>query len=242
MKTFIYTLTDPRTNQIRYVGKSNNPQKRYYEHCNKLKRKTYKNNWINELKKCNHKPILEIIDEVPINEWIFWETYWISQIKAWGFILTNNTIGGDGCTFGNQTSFKKGYVPINKGIPLTQEAKDKLRKLNLGKKQTQETKEKRNTKLKGRKVKNLDQLLKNGEKTRFKKGQVPWNKDIIGHKLGGKKKAKPVQQFDLNNNLIAEFLSYSDAAKYTGISGETIRRCCNGKYLKSGGYVWKYKV
>ena len=32
--TFIYTLTDPITNEVRYVGKANNLQARYIEHMN----------------------------------------------------------------------------------------------------------------------------------------------------------------------------------------------------------------
>ena len=37
---------------------------------------------------------MEIIDEVPEEEWEFWEQYWISQFKCWGFNLTNLTLGG----------------------------------------------------------------------------------------------------------------------------------------------------
>ena len=47
---------------------------------------------------------------------MFWETYWISQFKTWGYNLINYTEGGDGSTFGNQTSFKKGQKPWNYGI------------------------------------------------------------------------------------------------------------------------------
>lgn len=108
--TNIYTLTDPRTNEIRYVGKANNVSQRYKAHLNRArKHQIHKKNWIESLKRDGLKPIIDIIDVVPINEWIFWETYWISQIRSWGFNLVNYTNGGDGCTFGNQTSFKKGH-------------------------------------------------------------------------------------------------------------------------------------
>lgn len=39
---------------------------------------------------------MEVLDIVENDEWQFWEQYWISQTKAWGFNLTNLTIGGDG--------------------------------------------------------------------------------------------------------------------------------------------------
>ena len=107
--TNIYTLTDPRTNEVRYVGKANNVSQRYKAHLNRArKHQIHKKNWIELLKREGLKPIIEVVEVVPINEWIFWEKYWISQFRVWGFNLINYTNGGDGCTFGNQTSFKKG--------------------------------------------------------------------------------------------------------------------------------------
>ena len=69
----IYTLIDPRDNQVRYVGKTNN---------------------IKRLIRNDYKPIIEILDEVDEAEWEFWEKYWICQFKAWGFDLVNATDGG----------------------------------------------------------------------------------------------------------------------------------------------------
>jgi len=107
--TNIYILIDPRDNKVRYVGKANNVSQRYQAHLNKArKHQIHKASWIKQLKELNLRPILEVVDIVPIDKWIFWETYWIAQFKAWGFDLINYTSGGDGCTFANQTSFKKG--------------------------------------------------------------------------------------------------------------------------------------
>jgi len=36
-KTFIYTLRDPITDEIKYVGKSDDPKSRLVEHINKSK-------------------------------------------------------------------------------------------------------------------------------------------------------------------------------------------------------------
>jgi hypothetical protein len=100
----IYTLSDPRTNEIRYIGKTNNLIKRFNKHINesKLSTKSHKKAWINQLLKLNLKPIIEVIDIVPKNEWVFWETYWISQFRTWGFDLVNNTNGGEGVSIGNK--------------------------------------------------------------------------------------------------------------------------------------------
>ena len=95
--TYIYSLSDPITHEIRYIGKTNNIVKRLYGHLTKsnLVKYTHKNNWIKQLLLYGSKPIIEIIDKVPNSEWIFWEIYWISQFKVWGFNLTNLTDGGD---------------------------------------------------------------------------------------------------------------------------------------------------
>lgn len=112
--TNIYILIDPVTQEVRYVGKANNVSQRYKAHLNRArKHQVHKLNWINSLKNKGLKPILELIDIVPIDEWVFWETYWISQFKSWGFNLINYTNGGDGSTFGNQTTFKKGNIAFN---------------------------------------------------------------------------------------------------------------------------------
>lgn len=94
-KTFIYTLSDEKG--IRYVGKSNNPEKRLKMHLKECKlKRTIKEKWIFSLKLSGESPKLEIIDEVNVDEWIFFEIYWISQLKSWGFNLLNGTSGGEG--------------------------------------------------------------------------------------------------------------------------------------------------
>ena len=80
METYIYTLTDPRTNQIKYVGKTNNPYYRFRMHIHEAKNgNTYKQNWIKGLLKSNLEPVFEIIDTIDNKDWMFWEQFWISQ-------------------------------------------------------------------------------------------------------------------------------------------------------------------
>jgi hypothetical protein len=46
-KVYIYSLTDPITNEIRYIGKSINPNQRYHSHLSRSKEvKTHTNCWI----------------------------------------------------------------------------------------------------------------------------------------------------------------------------------------------------
>ncbi len=51
---------------------------------------------------------------------------------------------------------------------------------------------------------------------------------------------KEVMQLDLYGNLIARFVSVSEASKYSGISKTCISRCCRGEREQSGGFLWNY--
>ena len=87
-KTFIYCLYDPITDLPKYIGKSNNPEKRFKEHL-KDKTKSKKVNWIKSLIKKDLKPKLEILDEVDENTWEIMESMYISLFRGWGFELLN---------------------------------------------------------------------------------------------------------------------------------------------------------
>ena len=93
-KTFIYALCDPDTAMVRYVGKSDNPEKRLRGHFYE-KSKTHKTNWINTLKKQNKKPVLKIIEEVDRSAWEASEIKWIAYYRNLSGNLTNTTDGGD---------------------------------------------------------------------------------------------------------------------------------------------------
>lgn len=92
--TFIYTLADPRTNEIRYVGKTNDPAYRAKTH--RRKEHTKKGRWVGALLSLGLEPKLEILDEVPFSEWMFWEQHWIQVMRGWGFRLLNADNGGLG--------------------------------------------------------------------------------------------------------------------------------------------------
>lgn len=115
-------LTDPRTNEPKYIGQTKQELRiRLNRHVvDRTKSSTYKNNWIIQLKKQGLRPNIELIETVPVNEWEFWETYWISQFKQWGFRLTNLTPGGEGCIGGSGC----------KGYRHTKEARKKISNAN----------------------------------------------------------------------------------------------------------------
>jgi hypothetical protein len=175
-KTFIYTLTDPRTNQVRYVGKSNNPTKRLYCHLGRTE-KNHKHSWLVNLNTNGLKPILDIVDEVPITEWKFWEIYWISQFKTWGFDLTNLTNGGEGFASGDLNPAHLPHVKAlrsktHKGKTISQKTRDKISlsltgrenpehsKRMTGRKQTEEHKKASGIGLRGKKSKLNEEQVK----------------------------------------------------------------------------------
>ncbi len=70
MKVYIYCLIDPLTNQLKYIGKTVNPTKRYSSHLNEIK-KDKKSTWVQSLKNNGTNPEFLILDICEENEWIF---------------------------------------------------------------------------------------------------------------------------------------------------------------------------
>jgi len=137
--TFIYSLDDPRTGEPCYIGKANDPQKRLMGHLRSrnLLNITHKVSWIKSLLKRDLKPVLNIVDEIPLNNWQFWEQHYISLYKSWGFNLTNGTKGGDGNDCWQKLhseETKKKISLAHLGKKLSKEHKSKLGLLKIGNK------------------------------------------------------------------------------------------------------------
>lgn len=97
----IYALSDPRTEEPRYIGKSSSGLIRARSHMypSSLIKKDnpYKNNWLRKLKKLGLKPIIEIVEELPSEENAGdAEKFYIAYFRYLGFRLTNLTEGGEG--------------------------------------------------------------------------------------------------------------------------------------------------
>ncbi len=268
MDIFIYTLTDPRNNKIRYVGKTNDLKGRYRAHCSSDYRKAnpHRRNWVNSMKMDGVKPIMELLEICDEFNWKECEVFWISQLKSWGFDLLNYTVGGDGCTFGNQTSFKKGQG-AKKIVALTKDGKfvqeflgtlaaeifcgkkcvdnalsKKLRYagdyLWLSKKEYETMDE--NSLASFVKWANEPKKESSNKSGQFSNGHIVWNKGKTGHKLGGLKKEKSVKQYTLEGEFVKNWVSLSEAAMSLGINKEGIRNCALGLSKSSGKYNWKF--
>lgn len=95
-KVSIYGLIDPRTQELRYVGKSVNPKARLYQHISIRYGKSYTLNWIKSLKAEDLEPEMIIIEVVDNKDWKDAEIFWIGYFKSIGCRLTNYRKGGNG--------------------------------------------------------------------------------------------------------------------------------------------------
>lgn len=95
--TFIYALTDPVTNEIRYVGKADDPKDRFYHHVGTARRSTsnHKGAWIRGLLNAGIKPGLIILEEVSKDNWEEAEKRHIAEQSKNGKLL-NVSPGGEG--------------------------------------------------------------------------------------------------------------------------------------------------
>ena len=188
MNVKIYGLIEPITGQIKYIGKTKQLlQKRLSAHlaeCNKSN--TKKNTWLKSIKKKGLKPKIEELDLVLESEWEFWEQYWISQFKAWGFELKNTDGGGKGQSSefmrkNNPMFKKKNRKKVSQSLKGNQFAKGFIH--------SEETRRKVSSGVKEY-YKSNARAKEHNEKIKQK------NKET---------KRNPVYQFDLGNNLIKKF-------------------------------------
>lgn len=222
MKYYIYSLKDPITNQIRYIGKTTNIQKRYYYHCSKYhleNENTHRSNWIKSLLKKELKPIIEIIEEC--YNWQEREIYWIKYYKDLNYDLCNHTIGGDGGKGFSQYKEFKVYQFDKTGLLLN--TFNSTREASL---------------LSNTPIVDIQKCLRGLYKTA---NNFHWSKDNSFNWKQLNHNAKSVLQFDLNDNLLNEYESITKAANENNIQRNSIKNCCLNKQKTAGKFKWKYK-
>ncbi len=89
---YIYTLSHPITNEVRYIGKTINIKRRLKQHLYDKRQTSHKSSWIISLKDSGLKPVLTVIEECCDENWEDREKFWITQYNN----LTNIKVGGNG--------------------------------------------------------------------------------------------------------------------------------------------------
>lgn len=240
-KVYIYTLNDKNGVPF-YIGKTNNITYREYQHIWEAKQgfKYRKACW---LRSHNYEFNIEVLDEVLKIDWQFWESFWISQFKSWGFTLVNHTDGGEGFngshteeTKKKMSETKKGKKPknLNSLIELQKNNGKKVYQYNtFGRLISEYTSISEASKISG--VDNISRSIKynkisGGYFWSFDKDYTPNYNYVINNK------PKKVRQIDINGNVVKIWDSVCDIKK----NFTTINRVLNGKLKTAGGFKWEY--
>jgi hypothetical protein len=94
---FIYGLCEPGTKNVRYVGRSSNPEKRLEQHMSQALRydRSEKSVWLRTLIERGEKPALLLVEEMSEDDYPpFRELFWIRYFLRRGHMLTNRSGGG----------------------------------------------------------------------------------------------------------------------------------------------------
>lgn len=93
-KAEIYTISDPDTGLVRYVGKADCAKKRFVTHMRDARRrKTPVYSWINSLAARGKKPVMAVV--MSTWDWQHSEREFIAQCRQDAVPLLNLSVGGD---------------------------------------------------------------------------------------------------------------------------------------------------
>lgn len=214
MEIYIYTLSHPITNEIRYVGKTGNIKRRYNNHISNSKKiNSHIGRWIKSLLKENLLPTVQMIEKCTEHNWEEREIYWISFYKEKGYNLCNLQKGG------NQP---KSYKKAIKKYYITKENRCRVScsfnntNYYLGTFDTKDEAIKQYDLFKSNPIKYINTLTKKSNKS-----GVNMYKD---------------------GNLIESFNSVTECAKYLNTELTPISRVCRNKSKTHLGYTFKYRI
>lgn len=163
--TFIYILCEPDSQEVRYLGKSDNPNKRLIQHFSRAKKnRNHLSCWLNGLLADKKVPHLEIVEEIPTEIWQDCEREYIKTLRALGFRLVNHTDGGEGAKYflGKKFSLehRQRLSTALKGRVRSSEHCQRISASRIGQKPSLETREKLSASLRITKLGNKNWLGK----------------------------------------------------------------------------------
>jgi len=124
MSAVIYGLADPRTNEVRYVGKTTDPRRRLYHHIYLAPvGTTHRDRWIVQLLAEGVKPTLMVLETVGGESWQVREREWIASLPR----LTNISAGGDGVDAPRTPEWCARIGAAHKGKVVSAKARERIR-------------------------------------------------------------------------------------------------------------------
>ena len=223
---YIYKITNVKTNKI-YIGQTTNLDKRTGDHFRMGSNKKESTNYLHRSMKkygVNNFKIAVILSiKTTSSEYL---TKALNSLEIIYISLYDSYNNGYNCTIGGggtrgYTHSEEAIEAMSKsriGIPLSEAHKKSLSLSHMGKPHfmSEETKIKIGIANKGRRP--SDECIKK----------------VV------ERCNKPVIQYDINRNLIAEFPSVTQAATHMGCTSASISYACT-KHKKIKNYFWEYK-
>lgn len=236
----IYKITNKINGKV-YIGQSVDIDKRKREHLNNYKRDEIKHyilyRAINKYGVNNFE--FEVICGCSIDELDDLEIKYIKLYNSYKGNGYNMTLGGGGV---------RGLKPWL-GKKHTQETKNKIRKSHMGKKLSKETIEKLKSIRKGNKyrlgikhtketIEKLRVLNMGENNAMYGKSHSKETKEKISIAKKGKGNSRSRKIICLNDMKI--FNSMIETANYYGVRTDSLSNVCRGKYKKTKGYKFMY--
>ena len=226
VRIYFYTLIDPFTGKIRYIGQTVDPGNRFRNHIYEAKKnnKTHKERWIMQLIRKNSKPIMSIVTEEDMtkDEANTFETEMIQFYKDEGHDLLNVEDRGRNNPIIETTPVYQ-FDLLDNFIAKYPNANQAMLKTGVN-----------------------DAAI--GEMCRFpfkpgnnSRGGFLWSYNSIPDKeyQGPKGTPKMTMQFETSGKFIAEYTSAREASKTTGVCYKRISAAITGRQKTAGGFVWK---
>lgn len=244
---YIYTLSDPTSNEIRYIGQTNDMEDRLSRHLStyNLQDTTKKNNWIVSLYQKGVVPLMELLDIGNSDIIDDLERYWIAQFRNWGFKLTNGTEGGDGFNWSGKKHKEESVMKMRINHPLRKCVGKFDKEGNLLDKYLSRHEAAKQTNIHRS---HITRCCKGHQKT---SGGFIWkyipdfaNEILIVDPVKIRnldikrprsfKQRKTIIQYDLEGNILGRYNGISETNRLTGVHTNIINQCCKDKKYYTG--------
>jgi len=229
---FIYSLSDPRTAHVKYIGQTINVEKRYNLHLFHSKQgraRTHKEKWINGLLNDNLKPEINILWQGDVSLLDQKEIEYIALFKSFGAKLTNATLGGlttrgRKCSEETKLKFREMFTGKLLRPPITEEEKRKASERQKNFKHTEASKKKLS-------------IARKGKPSHWSFTEMPEHFKRNISEIG-RKTSKGI--FATKDGIEVYYPSTVVAEKETGCDRKTMRQVANGTYKQCKGYIFRW--